>query len=424
MGNCKYQQTCDPKKPRNKLNTGIVGKTCKDARGVSGTCALDPVKNLFDCKATTAAGPSGGQSMSVGGLGDLLGAVSKILGALGAGQPPAGGGGSGGVSGGSQGCTQYYQVSTPTSDPCAYYVPQVSSSIDTSTGGTGGTGGTGSSNPISDLINSLTGGNSGSPNSSGSNTNNNTGGSNSNTSGGGTSTNSGNGVNTGTGTGGVSSTTAGQVTGIGPGGAKGDIRVLPDGTTVVITNQNSAGNSVIAGFLGMGANGASQSQGIAAELCRTRPWAKNFLSFIIPPVFFDSLCTLRGFQVGDAPVVSGGQPQVGVQTTIIRNPGPANPIVIPAVQPIIPAIPASPQMQVDIWATPAAVPLGTRTTIFWTSKNAAECVETSPDGSFSHSTLSGGGATVPLSGATTFTISCTALDGTHMTDFVTVNLAI
>jgi hypothetical protein len=81
-------------------------------------------------------------------------------------------------------------------------------------------------------------------------------------------------------------------------------------------------------------------------------------------------------------------------------------------------------MTVDIWAVPASVPLGTRTTIFWNSKNAQSCVETSPDGSFSHSSLSGGGATVPLSGATTFTISCQAPDGTHATDYVTVNLSI
>jgi hypothetical protein len=79
---------------------------------------------------------------------------------------------------------------------------------------------------------------------------------------------------------------------------------------------------------------------------------------------------------------------------------------------------------VDIWAVPAAVPLGARTTIFWNTQGVTNCTETSPDGSFNQNSLSGGAATVPITGATTFSISCDAPDGSHVTGYVVVNLAI
>src|SRR3989344_2761223 len=44
---------------------------------------------------------------------------------------------------GTQGCTTYRQVSTPTTDPCAYYVPPTSSSLLTNTGLTDATSGSG-----------------------------------------------------------------------------------------------------------------------------------------------------------------------------------------------------------------------------------------------------------------------------------------
>jgi hypothetical protein len=76
----------------------------------------------------------------------------------------------------------------------------------------------------------------------------------------------------------------------------------------------------------------------------------------------------------------------------------------------------------NVWAEPASVRLGTRTYIFWTSRGATTCAVIGPN--FTQTSLSGGASTVPLSGATTFTMECTAPDGTKATDTVTVNLAI
>ncbi|MBI2025510.1 hypothetical protein HYT04_01845 [Candidatus Kaiserbacteria bacterium] len=73
---------------------------------------------------------------------------------------------------------------------------------------------------------------------------------------------------------------------------------------------------------------------------------------------------------------------------------------------------------------PDKVPLGTRTSVFWNTKGVEQCSITSPDGSFNENSLSGGAATVPLSGPTTFTISCLTAAGTPVTDYVTVQLAI
>lgn len=401
-GACQYQTRCDKNQPPSKKNIGIIGKKCMDPRGVQGTCVSYGV-----CKATTATGADG-KSMNIGDLSKLMGVLGQVMQALGQGMS-GGGAGSGGSgtgypSGGYSGCTQYYQVNTPSSDPCAYYVPSASSNIniDTGTGAsgninidTGSSGGNSSVDPISNLINGgATGGSGGgsnvtiptsSPSTSGS----------------------------------ISSSTASSSRSITTDGATGELRVLPNGATIIVRTQAPGSNSVVAGFLGTQTTRGTQSTGIVAGWCRSRPWSTNFLSRIIPATFFDKLCTLSGYQVGMAPATV--QTQVVQQNSgVIRvNTNPQTPTTTRATN-----VPQSPPMTVDIWAVPASVPLGARTTIFWNSKNAQSCTETSPDGSFSHATLSGGGATVPLSGPTTFTISCLAPDGTHATDYVTVNLSI
>jgi len=411
MGNCLYKQICDKSKPASDpKNQGIIGKPCKDPHGVTGTCTSANI-----CKATSALG-SNGKGMNVGDLSSLMNSIGSIMKALGGGS--SGGGGSGGTPTsptGSSGCTQYYQVTTPSSDPCAYYVPQsVGNSINLDAGAQNTSNSVGSgindlgsgtnnsnSNPISNLISDLLGGG-----------NTNTGTSDA--------LNAAMSSTTGSGAVGVSSSTANGATGVGPGGANGEIRILPNGATIVITNQNSAGNTVTAGFLGAQTTGGAQPTGIAASWCRSRPWASNFLSFIIPATFFDSLCSLKGFQVGES-TFAGGPAQIGSAMTLIHNPPGMN--ISPTTY-VSSGIPQSPPMSAQIWAVPPRVPLGGRTTVFWNSKNAASCEETSPDGSFSHSSLSGGGATVPLAGATTFTISCMAPDGTHTTADVIVGLAL
>jgi hypothetical protein len=80
------------------------------------------------------------------------------------------------------------------------------------------------------------------------------------------------------------------------------------------------------------------------------------------------------------------------------------------------------QPAVDIWAEPDRVRLGTRTYIFWQSRDVESCEALGP--SFEQRSLSGGASTVPISDASTFRIECTAADGTVVSDSVTVFLAI
>lgn len=388
---------------------------CHKEMGSHG-CVGSANMNLCPCSDTTSGFVTAGicvaqkkclaQTTNGGGLTDpskLLEALQQLMQAL-------KGGGGGGGGGGSQpptdtgttaGCTTYHQVSTPSSDPCAIYVPNVSSTLLGST----------SNNISNDLLNALTGTNlTNSPVSSGTNTNTN---SNSNTN-----KNSNNAQATASVT--SSGTThasssllyVSPIVGLAPGIA-GDIQVAGNGATVIVTNQNAQGNSITAGFYGSDVT-SGQPQSLVSSWCQSQPWNKNFLSGIIPPSFFDSLCLLRGFKVGLPVIVPTlSSPSISTQKTT----KPATTTVATSTGPYVPP-------QADIWAVPATVPLAARTTIFWSTKGVTSCTETSPDGSFSQNSLSGGAATVPLSGATTFTISCIAPDGTHVTNYVTVGLTI
>jgi hypothetical protein len=97
---------------------------------------------------------------------------------------------------------------------------------------------------------------------------------------------------------------------------------------------------------------------------------------------------------------------------------PSHPQVQQAVPVTTPVVPG----RVDIWAVPPSVALGARATIFWNTENVSNCTETSPDGSFRQTSLSGGAATVPLTEPTTFTISCLDSGQNPTTDYVTVNI--
>ena len=198
---------------------------------------------------------------------------------------------------------------------------------------------------------------------------------------------------------------------ISPFGARGDITVLPDGTTIVAGTRNA--NTEVAGFVG--GNTFGESSGLVSKLCTARPWANNFLSYIVPPSFFDNLCTWRGYKPGGSSAsggaavgtggISGGGKETKPDATIATS--------TPTTEP-----------KVAIWAVPPAVRLGARTSIFWNSQGVRDCLVTSPDGSFRHTTLSGGGSTVPITAETVFTISCVSPEGKPFTDYITVKLAI
>ncbi len=199
-----------------------------------------------------------------------------------------------------------------------------------------------------------------------------------------------------------------------PPGAYGDVKILANGTTIIAGVREK--NSEIAGFYGTTATTGASG---VAKLCSNRPWASNFLSFIIPATFFDSLCSWRGYAVGKAAVT----PPTPAPTTSTFKPTTVKTTVGGTKTGTATTTPAV-EARVDIWASPSTVPLGARTSIFWNTQGVTECIETSPDGSFSHTSLKGGASTVPLTSATTFTISCIAPNGAPVTDSITVQMAL
>lgn len=209
----------------------------------------------------------------------------------------------------------------------------------------------------------------------------------------------------------VFSTTTGTFV-LPPGGLRGDINARPVGATVVAGSRDTQANVEVAGFYG-GSTFSGQGGGLIGAWCKSRPWASNFLGKIITPTFFDNICKSRGYQVGTPPP----PPPVTLEQT--KKPA-AKTATTPAATSTTPAVPP----KVDIWAVPASVPLGGRTSIFWNTQGVTNCTETSPNGGFNQNSLSGGAATQPITAATTFSISCLAPDGSPVTGSVTVNLKI
>ncbi|HUO50407.1 MAG TPA: hypothetical protein VMU25_02490 [Candidatus Paceibacterota bacterium] len=374
----------------------------------SGICLAD-----MKCHAQSTGGKSPDQGLSQ--LGQMLGQLMQQL--MKAGQ--GGGGGGSGSPTGSTGttCTTYTPTSDPTQvgiNPCLYYVPSAASQI--TTGGIT-TGTQGSS--ANDLLNALGG--------SGS---------------------TGTTVSIGTATGGSSDTTGGNTTATQPSaslsqavltnigalgltasstsqqgqgfasipGVVGNILFNNNGATIYASTINAANNSALSGFYGSDTAGA-QPQGVVASMCQNRPWASNFLTNFVPASFFDSLCQWGGYQVGQPPATQTPQVSLSQQHVPTQTGSTPTATVATSTGPTVPP-------QVQIWAVPASVTLGARTSVFWRTQGVTSCTETSPDGSFSQNTLQGAGATVPITAATTYTISCIDPSGNPVTGYVTVNLKI
>ncbi len=196
-------------------------------------------------------------------------------------------------------------------------------------------------------------------------------------------------------------------------GAHGDINTWASGATIVGGTRDVQNNVEVAGFYGSETfNG--QGTTLVGTWCKDRPWATNFLAKIIAPSFFDGLCTWRGYQVGAPPPAVA--PTVTLQQSVKPKPATTATTTASSTPKVAP--------KVDIWAVPVSVPLGARTYIYWNTQGVTNCMETSPNGGFNQSSLSGGAATQPITAATTFSISCLAPDGSHVTGSVTVNLKI
>ncbi|MDR3570743.1 MAG: hypothetical protein P4L81_00890 [Candidatus Pacebacteria bacterium] len=199
-------------------------------------------------------------------------------------------------------------------------------------------------------------------------------------------------------------------------GVLGNILLSQNGATIFAQTVNSANNSETSGFYGSDTIN-NQSQGVVGQMCQGRPWASNFLANIIPPTFFDGLCEWGGYQVGQTQ-----QQQTQPQVTLTQH---ANTKPTTQKQATTTAATSTPSVppQAVIWAVPASVPLGTRTSVFWNTQGVTQCTESSPDGSFSGTSLSGAAATVPITSATTYTISCLDSAGNPITDYVTVSIS-
>ena len=449
---------CGPKfDPQKKTCSGPMTKYmcfCKDTTNTgitSGYC-----DNTFHCKGTafsSAAGQPGGAP----GMDQLMQALKGIMDAL-KGKGGGGGGGSPPPSSGTtgtQGCTSsYYQTSDASksaTDPCAYYVPGGSTDSGlnsysnvfgsdpsalfnaynalppsglTSPGTLGITeyslsgSSTATQQSIKELLDQLNGGttaentsgNSNAPaTASGGNTS-----SNSNTS----SNASGNSAN-------LNQTTVSGLTDIILfqllGGARGNIEFTPEGATIYAATRDEKNNIETSGFYGSNTLGG-KPQSLVARLCMTRPWASSTFSSVISPSFFDGLCTWQGYQVGMPAVASSTPSTLPPGPVSVRTNAPRPPVQQPTATSTPPAGAIPPQM--DIWAVPAAVSLGARTAIFWNSRGASECLVISPDGNFYETRLSGGAATVPITTATTYTITCVSQDGAEATKSVIVRLRI
>lgn len=209
-------------------------------------------------------------------------------------------------------------------------------------------------------------------------------------------------------------------------GIRGDIVTIQSGGTVLAGFRDQAKNTEISGFYGSYTFNA-QPQGVVSRLCQSRPWSGGFLSFIVPATFFDGLCTSRGYQVGtftQQPTTgTGNVPTVVVTQTKPKNTNSNTTKVTPTTPRPATTTQAIPG-RVRIWAVPATVPLGSRTSVFWTSQGVTSCLVTSPDGSFTQSSLSGGASTVPITTATTYSISCLQSDGIPVTGYTTVTISI
>jgi hypothetical protein len=352
-------------------------------------------------------------------LGQLASAIGQALGSL----MSAASGGSGSSdtpttpTTGTTGCTtSYYDTSdpsVPSEDPCAIYVPTT----------TLGTTSSSTDSSIQSLLDALNGTPGGSLNGSSGSV--------------GSTDTSGTALN-------PDVTTASSTGSFNPfgnlpvatstAGLSGSIELASTSATFV-TN-DIQGNVETASFFG-GDTISGFVSNLVGSWCTSRPWASGFIASIIPPSFFDGLCTNGGFTVGaPQPAANGSaagsdsgitETQATGYVSLTQTPvdqtqtqtQPATAVIQTASASTTPYIPG----RVDIWAVPPSVPLGARTTIFWNTENVSNCTETSPDGSFSQTSLSGGAATVPLTEPTTYTISCLDSQQNPVTDYVTVDIS-
>ncbi len=177
-------------------------------------------------------------------------------------------------------------------------------------------------------------------------------------------------------------------------GVSGDIQVQGGRVTILASYRDSTRGAQLSGAYGYSIAPGTTALTVFQSMCSVRPWASSFISYIVAPMYFDSLCSARGLTVGVKPVVSENTSAVSSQaapksSTVSR-----------------PASQAPSAVRADIWATPPSIHAGERTNIFWNSSGATSCAVTSSNSAFSGTSLIGHGTTQPLTQNTTFSIQC------------------
>jgi len=210
-------------------------------------------------------------------------------------------------------------------------------------------------------------------------------------------------------------------------GTWGDIQADPSGVTITAGAQYADGRTSVGGFYGYNAVSGVSPQNLAKQMCSARSWGTSSAAAVVPPSFFDNICTARGYK---EVVVLPPTNTVGTGAGMSKNSETASPPgtsnagkkVTATAEPSLPAGPVlvAPPPSVVISAVPARVRIGARSTIYWSAKGVTSCTETSEDGSFNGDTLSGGASTVALYGNTAFTITCKTPDGSDVTKSVMV----
>lgn len=197
-------------------------------------------------------------------------------------------------------------------------------------------------------------------------------------------------------------------------GGRSDLRVSATGITLEAGFRNFSANTDTSAFFGASVKAPTPAE----RLCLVRPWQNSIISPYIPATLFDDACAKRGYRAGIvAAAAPAAKPAVSTQPVSATKPG-ATAKATSTVPYVAPSI--------DIWAVPSSVSIGSRTSIYWYSKGVESCTVSSPDGSFRQNALANlyGASTVPLTGATIFSLSCLAPDGSPVTDFVKVGVGI
>ena len=206
-------------------------------------------------------------------------------------------------------------------------------------------------------------------------------------------------------------------------GTWGDIEANASGVTITAGAHDKDGRTGVGGFYGYDTVSGVQPLDLARQMCAARPWTRSSATTIIPPSFYDSICTARGYKTSTAlPATSAG---TGAGTSKSSAPAstakpPTKTATTSPAKPVAPAVPP----KVYITAVPSSVKLGSRTSIFWNAVGVKSCLITSPDGSFGGNTLYGAASTVALTGETVFSIVCIKPDDSQISNFVKVKLAI